>query len=641
MAVSFSACGQDPLVEIEAQVAKEKNPNRRELFSEFAQIFRRERARQPFDATRGLALAVAFDYPEFVEFFIKHGGNVNGGCLGGSTMLGYASEGHFLEVCQLLVKHGADVNSRSGEGTTPMMLAIKNTNYATTSSARRLSGVAEDDSERTRREVVEFLFEKGADVNMKANDGATSLLLAVVKKDEDMSAWLISKGADARAVWDNKVSPVHLAVSDETKSLVVLEMLLENGANPNAGAERGFENSALKMALDTSGGKDFSYAECLLKHGADVNTPTLLNFYVETQNLPVVKFLLTQGANPNSETEAKYNDNGGRNTSLFHAARSGNLELVKLLVEAGADVNKLSLVAEKSAEDRLLVPVMRICLDYPEIIKYLLKSGANPNAIVIREQTLLAHAVVDKKDEAVKLLLEAGANPNVQVEPDGEPGETVSVLEFASNTGNKALVLLLLEKGAAPPKGIEVVQIPNRNYAFGKYEVTQAQYKSVMGENPANFKGDNLPVENVSWNDAVRFCKKLTERERWLGRISQKQEYRLPSSEEWEHACRAGTMTRYYTGDSESDLKRAGWYRENSGYKTQPVGLKEANAFGLYDMHGNVWEWTSTPRGSGRVVRGGGWGYYAEECASSRWRSPEYGYSELGFRVVLAEAEEE
>jgi len=116
--------------------------------------------------------------------------------------------------------------------------------------------------------------------------------------------------------------------------------------------------------------------------------------------------------------------------------------------------------------------------------------------------------------------------------------------------------------------GIVMVKIPNKPYAFGRYEITQKQYQAVMGENPSKFKGENLPVENVSWYDAADFCKKLTMRGRAFGQISANQEYRLPTEEEWEHACRAGTTTPFYTGWTEGDFARAGWYRGNSGEHT-------------------------------------------------------------------------
>ena len=559
-ALLFSACGQDPVAELETQIAKEDNPNRRELFAEFAQIFRRERAKQPFDATRGLALAVAFDYPDYAEFFLERGADVNGTCMDAAPMLGVAAEQHFSEICRLLVKRGADVNSRSQDGETPLMLALKNTDYDRTSSVRRLSGKSVD-GKAERKKVAEFLFEKGADVNARSKNGSTALLYAVIQQDAEMARWLIGKGADVRVVMtdggDAKASLVQFAAFGGRESLPVLETLLSAGADPNAGADSGFENSALKFALDKAKDGDFSCAEALIRHGADVNTPSLLNFYVEQENVPV---------------------------------------------------------------------------------------GADPNAVVIRGQTLLSWAVHDENLETVKLLLDAGANPDAEVEPEGAPGETIPAIVFAADRGNRALFLLLKEKGAKLPDlvPVPVVKIPGKSYAFGKYEVTQAQYASVMGANPSNFKGENLPVERVSWNDAVRFCEKLTAWERALGLISENQEYRLPTSDEWEHACRAGTATRFYTGDAESDLDRAGWYDGNSGSKTHPVGQKEPNAFGLYDMHGNVWEWTATAKGPFRVRRGGSWYYFADFCESSSggsYSSPDYRDYDLGFRVVLAPAE--
>ncbi|MFM7577062.1 MAG: formylglycine-generating enzyme family protein, partial [Microcystaceae cyanobacterium] len=123
-----------------------------------------------------------------------------------------------------------------------------------------------------------------------------------------------------------------------------------------------------------------------------------------------------------------------------------------------------------------------------------------------------------------------------------------------------------------------------QEFYLGKYPVTQEQYQAVMGNNPSRFKDNpKNPVEQVSWDDAKAFCQKLQE-------LTGKS-FRLPTEAEWEYACRAGTQTRYYFGDDESQLGDYAWYNANSDSKTHPVGQKKPNAWGLYDTHGNVWEW--------------------------------------------------
>ena len=141
----------------------------------------------------------------------------------------------------------------------------------------------------------------------------------------------------------------------------------------------------------------------------------------------------------------------------------------------------------------------------------------------------------------------------------------------------------------------------SRPFFLGIHEVTQGQYQAVMGNNPSLFKGsDDLPVENVSWLDAVGFCNKLSEREKRTPfyRIDGTEVtivggngYRLPTEAEWEYACRAKSTTLYPFGDDAGKLGEHAWYDGNSEGKTHPVGQKLPNAWGLYDMLGNVWEW--------------------------------------------------
>jgi len=180
-------------------------------------------------------------------------------------------------------------------------------------------------------------------------------------------------------------------------------------------------------------------------------------------------------------------------------------------------------------------------------------------------------------------------------------------------------------------------------------EVTQGQWRAVMGSNPSHFSncGDNCPVEKVSWNDVQEFIVKLNRNE---GGNS----YRLPTEAEWEYAARAGSTSRFCYGDSDGRLAEHAWYGSNSEDKTQAVAQKKPNAWGLYDMHGNVWEWcqdwysdypsgsvtdpTGPSSGSFRVNRGGSWGNRAWSCRSAlRGRLwPGYRYIILGFRLALS-----
>ena len=185
------------------------------------------------------------------------------------------------------------------------------------------------------------------------------------------------------------------------------------------------------------------------------------------------------------------------------------------------------------------------------------------------------------------------------------------------------------------------------DYYIGKYEVTQALWKAVMGNNPSNLKGDNLPVEQVSWDDCQEFLSKLNS-------ITSKT-FRLPTEAEWEYAARGGNKSRGYQYSGSNNLSDVAWYGDNSGSKTHPVGSKQANELGIYNMAGNVCEWcqdwngsysgssqvnpTGANRGSYRVIRGGCWGYSAGICRSScrSFSPPDHRGSGLGLRLVLSE----
>jgi formylglycine-generating enzyme required for sulfatase activity len=230
--------------------------------------------------------------------------------------------------------------------------------------------------------------------------------------------------------------------------------------------------------------------------------------------------------------------------------------------------------------------------------------------------------------------------------------------------------------GAAPCEDHQDVDerpqtVVTLTYGFwmGKYEATQGEYEGLMGSNPSKFTGDpNRPVENVSWAEAAAFCAKLTDSEKAAGRLPSGHAYRLPTEVEWEYACRAGTTTLFSFGfdrctpwlDYYVLMQDYGWTAHNSDNQTHPVGQKKPNPWGLYDMHGNVWEWTldwyglyaggsviypagaqptATPT---RCIRGGAWHIAGYGCRvadrhNMMLSDPIYAlYGSFGFRYVLA-----
>ena len=168
------------------------------------------------------------------------------------------------------------------------------------------------------------------------------------------------------------------------------------------------------------------------------------------------------------------------------------------------------------------------------------------------------------------------------------------------------------------------------SFNIAKTQITQAQWEAVMGNNPSHFKiGDNFPVESVSWNDIQEFLVKLNS-------LTGKN-YRLPTSAEWEYAARGGNRSKKYTYSGSNNINVAGWYKDNSGSATKPVGTKVQNELGIYDMSGNVWEWCGDGDASNRVLRGGSWSSFASDCRITVRISisPSFSDNNIGFRVVL------
>ena len=217
------------------------------------------------------------------------------------------------------------------------------------------------------------------------------------------------------------------------------------------------------------------------------------------------------------------------------------------------------------------------------------------------------------------------------------------------------------EVNRQPDEGPQTTVTITRGFWMGEYEVTQAEYLALLGSNPSGFPGDlNRPVETVSWLDATNYCARLTQQELAAGHIPLGSHYRLPTEAEWEYAARAGTSTRFSYGDDPNftNLANYAWYSANAGFETHPVGQKLPNPWGLYDMEGNVLEWTldwygpypggstNNPQGPAsnatgvKVIRGGAWDAFPSDCRSGRRLtegvSPFITDFILGFRVILA-----
>ena len=280
-------------------------------------------------------------------------------------------------------------------------------------------------------------------------------------------------------------------------------------------------------------------------------------------------------------------------------------------------------------------------------------------ARIAKVQELLSKA--QKQISQGRLLIPSSDNAQ-------ETYEEILTLDANNSEAKQGLNLLKTKaKNKGPLTGQEFILIPGGSFQMGSNdgesdekpvhrvtvssfymlstEVTQRMWKEIMGNNPSNWKGDDLPVETVSWNDCQEFIRKLNSQ--YPGH-----NYRLPTEAEWEYACRAGTTTRFYSGDRDSDLDGVGWYDGNSSSKTHPVGQKRLNSWGLYDMHGNVWEWcqdwkgdypsgsVTDPKGpssgSYRVLRGGSWGNGPWYCRSAyrTGSNPDSRSYNLGFRLV-------
>ena len=239
---------------------------------------------------------------------------------------------------------------------------------------------------------------------------------------------------------------------------------------------------------------------------------------------------------------------------------------------------------------------------------------------------------------------EGSESPEPEPEPEPEPDINVGGFDMVFVAGGTFTMGATAEQGSdAESDEKPTHSVTVSDFYIGKYEVTQAQWKAVMGSNPSNFQGDNLPVEKVSWNDIQEFIQKLN--------AQTGKKFRLPTEAEWEYAARGGNQSKGYKYSGSNSISEVAWYDGNSG--THPVGQKTPNELGIYDMSGNVYEWcqdwygsysseaqtnpTGPSSGSSRVLRGGSWHSLARNCRVSyrNDRYPDNRSSYYGFRLAM------
>lgn len=244
-------------------------------------------------------------------------------------------------------------------------------------------------------------------------------------------------------------------------------------------------------------------------------------------------------------------------------------------------------------------------------------------------------------------LLARGEHPVSKAETKPAPGAGASAPKIIPLTNMVSI------KAGSFVRGTNLITI-SRDYWLGKFEVTQGEFESVMGANTSHFAGDaNRPVERVKQTDAAAYCAAITRREKEAGRLAEGFVYRLPTEAEWEYACRAGLTNLFSFGDETALADQYAWTMENADGKTHPVGQKKPNPWGLYDMHGNVWEWCSDwfepfpkadltdpvgpPASKFKVFRGGSWNHAVEFARSNNrfMMAAEQGIHFVGFRVAL------
>ena len=291
---------------------------------------------------------------------------------------------------------------------------------------------------------------------------------------------------------------------------------------------------------------------------------------------------------------------------------------------------------------------------YNEAIRFFTQGRDCGDRCSYNFNALIQEATNHRDEKVVTKPIKSKPKPNVSTEPSPSTRRTVTTFKYEPEMvfvqGGTFQMGCTSEQGSDCESDEKPThQVTLSSYQIGKYEITQWQWREVMGQDPPElkFKGcDDCPVERVSWDDIQQFLKKLNNRT--------SKNYRLPTEAEWEFAARGGTRSNGYKYSGSNSIGNVAWFTDNSNNKTHPIGQKQANELGIFDMTGNVWEWcsdwygtynsaavsnpTGATKGTARVARGGSWNRYAQCCrvADRNYYAPTIRDSDLGFRVILS-----
>jgi formylglycine-generating enzyme required for sulfatase activity len=464
--------------------------------------------------------------------------------------------------------------------TQTLALCVFATNALTMTNDDLLSAAGSGDVKELSRQLS-----LGAYVNARNNDDVTPLHFAALSGHKDVVELLISKGADVKAREKHGSTPLYFAAVMGHKD--VAELLIDKGAKVDT----------LYIAA-LSGQKDI--AELLFAKGADINA---------MEKIRIQKFQIDQAAREEQ--------------NLWQKARSSEgAKAVRAYLDKYPDGNHAAAALEKLAS---------IAARQEQQLRQQAETGENTQAV---------QAYLDKYPSGSHAAVALEKLTSIRNDESGSPKPGTTIRDCPDCPELVIIPAGSFDMGETGPTH----RVTLKSFALGKTEVTQGQWKAIMGNNPSNFTscGDNCPVEQVSWNDAQAFIQKLNAK---TGK-----QYRLPSEAEWEYACHAGGRQAYCGSDDQDSVA---WHDGNSDNNTHPAAEKQANAFGLYDMSGNVWEWVednyhadykdaptdgSAWQGddANRVLRGGSWivSPRVGHETGRNWYESGSSYYNLGFRLA-------